>query len=225
MAGIRIAFVLCLVDDFSGEPIRKDKFLFISRNQVLHAIHKGEGMYVFLEPKEEEVRLLVQGTDYYPKEIAVKKRSLDPLNPVLSVRLYGRPEGKFSYHCDWLTGTLEEQPGGFPAEVIAGRIRPTGLSFVQYREDEGQPCLSFRGFTKENLTGRPYILGGVKKPVPFVLSQRRGINEYCADLEGVSLGDVKQDAPLIRIYRSLSDSSGNYAIPVESKEECRILLK
>ena len=41
----RVAFVLKLLDDYSGKVIRKEAFLFYADGELLHPIVKDEGMY------------------------------------------------------------------------------------------------------------------------------------------------------------------------------------
>ncbi|MFG6332030.1 MAG: hypothetical protein K1W28_09440 [Lachnospiraceae bacterium] len=224
MSKIRIAFVLRMVDDFTGEPVRDGRFLFTSGGRVLHSIpKKKEGMYVFLESGEERFCLTVESAGYHKKEVVIRRGSLDPAYPVAEIRLYGRPERYRRGCCGLFTGRLAEQPGGFPAEVLAERVRPVGLTFLKGRQEDGRRLLAFKGFTREELTGRTYILSGMKNPLPFVLTEKRGINEYFADLPQARLKEVRTGASLIRVYRSVSDASGIYAVPVEKGEECRLL--
>ena len=48
MIRMKIAFVLRLVDDFSGMDIRKTKFVFSIGGRVVHPIEKEEGLFVFI---------------------------------------------------------------------------------------------------------------------------------------------------------------------------------
>lgn len=223
MSRMRIAFVLRMIDDFTGEPVRDCRFLFTSRGRVLRSIRKEEGMYVFLESMEDTVCLEAECTEYYRKEILIRKNTLDPSCPVADIRLYGRTDRYRSGCYELFTGRLPDRTEGFPAEVLAERIRPVGLKFVEDQQEDGKHRLSFKGFTREDLTGKPYILSGMKKMIPFVLTEKRGINEYLADLQGEELKEVRPGASLVRVYRSISDTSGAYAVPVEKGEECRLL--
>ena len=47
MSGIRVAFVLRMVDDLTGRPVRGSRFFFTSGGRILRAVRKEEGMYVF----------------------------------------------------------------------------------------------------------------------------------------------------------------------------------
>ncbi len=223
MSGIRVAFVLRMVDDLTGRPVRGSRFFFTSGGRILRAVRKEEGMYVFLEPQEDAVRLLAEGAGYHRREILVRKNTLDPTDPVVHVRMYGKPDQYRSGGYELLTGRLPDEEGRGPAEILAERLRPVGLTFLKGQQEGGKSLLSFRGFTREDLAGRPYILGGMKEPVPFVLEERRGINVYLADLPRETLQNAQSGAPLIRVYRSVTDAGGAYAMPVEKGEECRLL--
>ena len=173
---------------------------------------------------EREVLLGIESAGYYPKETLIRRDLLNLSEPVVNIRLYSRPNLQgAAAGCEWLTGRLGEEQGPFPAEVTAERIRPVGLQFSKYEQAEGEHRLFFRGFTKEQLIGRPYLLKDMVPPVPFVLTERRGINEYVAELPKGSTWKADEGASLLRIYRSISDPSGAYAIPVESGEACRLL--
>ena len=57
MIQMRMAFALRLVDDFTGQCIRKKGFLFSVEGRVIHPVEKDEGLYLFMEP---------QGMDLFP---------------------------------------------------------------------------------------------------------------------------------------------------------------
>lgn len=90
MIQIRIAFVLRLVDDFTGACIKKKSFRFWTDEKILHPVQKEEGLYVFLEPLEHPARISIEGTDYYPCTVEIDKQILDPEEPIADIRLYGR---------------------------------------------------------------------------------------------------------------------------------------
>ena len=88
MIQIRIAFVLRLVDDFTGACIKRKSFRFWTDEKILHPVQKEEGLYVFLEPLEHPARITIEGTDYYPCTVEVDKHILDPEEPIADIRLY-----------------------------------------------------------------------------------------------------------------------------------------
>jgi len=219
---MKIAFVLRLVDDFSGQCIQRKKFLFSIENRVVHPIEKPEGLYVFLEPQAEETKVRIESADYYPCSVLIQKKALNWEEPVADIRLYGRPGRNFSYTSGLLTGNVTKKGQKFPAEVYAKRTRPTGLTFREYRNVEGEHWVWFQGFTKESLLNKPYILGESKEAVPFILTEKRGINEYHMEFQKEPSTEFEPGAPLVRIYRSVTDATGAYAIPVDAGEETLI---
>ena len=58
MIQIRIAFVLRLVDDFTGACIKRKSFRFWTDEKILHPVQKEEGLYVFLEKNVESHRTI-----------------------------------------------------------------------------------------------------------------------------------------------------------------------
>lgn len=222
MIQMKIAFVLRLVDDFSGQCVQRKKFRFSIGNNVVHPIEKPEGLYVFLEPLESDIRVFIEGSDYYPCSVLVQKQNLSKEEPIAEVRLYGKIGKGFPYSCEFVTGVLKDMSGDTPVEVFARRTNPTGLLFKEYKEINGQHLVRFQGFTKEKLLGKPYVLGDGKDAVPFILMEKLGVGEYRIELNGAFPIQIEKGASLHRIYRSVTDEKGTYAIPVDIGEEQKI---
>lgn len=218
MIKMKIAFVLRLVDDFSGMDIRRKKFVFSIGERVVHPIEKEEGLFVFLEPQEEETRVCIEGTDYYPCSALIQKKLLNPDEPIAEIRMYGKVGKNLPYTYGVLGGVLNNKGTQLPAEVYAKRSKPTGLTLKEYRKAAGD-WLILQGFTQEKLLGKPYILEDGKETVAFILAERRGINEYRVEFLGEPPKKLKAGIPLERIYRSVTDEKGAYAIPVDYGEE------
>ena len=218
MIRLKIAFALRLVDDFSGQCIRGKKFLFSCGGRVVHPVEKEEGLYIFLEPQEKETRIRIEGTDYHSCNVTVQKELLDPEEPVADVRIYECPGRDYSRLRGWLTGTVSG-PGVFPAEVYAKKSSPTGLTFREYRNIEGEHWVWFQGFTREKLTGKVFSLDGKEEEPLLVLGEKSGINEYRIEPVAGLPDKVSSGTPLTRVYRSVTDRNGAYSIPVDAGEE------
>lgn len=218
MIRMKIAFVLRLVDDYSGRTIRKRKFAFSIGGRIVHPIEKEEGMFVFLEPQEEETRVCIEGADYYPCSVLIQKKLLNPEEPIADIRLYGRAGKNLPYSYGILGGVIQQKGIPLPAEVYAKKSKPTGLSLKEYRKEAGD-WLILQGFTQEDLLGKPYILEDGKNEFTFILTERRGINEYRVEFLDEPPQKLKTGMVLERIYRSVTDEKGAYAIPVECGEE------
>ena len=186
MIQIRIAFVLRLVDDFTGACIKRKSFRFWTDEKILHPVQKEEGLYVFLEPLEHPARITIEGTDSGGRE--------------------------------YRTGVLNIKGQELPAEVYIRREKPTGLMYREYRKLENSHWILFQGFTKEDLIGKTCVLGREKDAFPFIIMEKRGINEYRIEPCGPVPDQIKEGEPLARIYRSVTDQDGSYAIPVEAGE-------
>ena len=117
MIQIRIAFVLRLVDDFTGVCIKRKSFRFWTDEKILHPVQKEEGLYVFLEPLEHPARITIEGTDYYPCTVEVDKHILDPEEPIADIRLYGRSGKVYSGGREYRTGVLNIKGQELPSEV------------------------------------------------------------------------------------------------------------
>ena len=109
MIQIRIAFVLRLVDDFTGACIKRKSFRFWTDEKILHPVQKEEGLYVFLEPLEHPARITIEGTDYYPCTVEVDKHILDPEEPIADIRLYGRSGKVYSGGREYRTGNHSDK--------------------------------------------------------------------------------------------------------------------
>lgn len=219
MIQMRMAFALRLVDDFTGQCIRKKGFLFTVEGRVIHPVEKDEGLYLFMEPQESVTRVRIESTDYHSCSVLIEKKQLNPDEPVADVRLYGKPGRGHPYPHEYLTGKIESSRTAFPAEVYAARTRPTGLIFREYRKGPDGEWIFFQGFTKENLIGKPFMAGSGSETARFIPMEKRGINEYRIEPVGTFPAKLKEGAPITRIYRSVTDGAGAYAIPVDPGEE------
>ena len=117
MIQMRMAFALRLVDDFTGQCIRKKGFLFSVEGRVIHPVEKDEGLYLFMEPQESVTRVRIESTDYHSCSVLIEKKQLNPDEPVADVRLYGKPgRGRL----------LQRNPlrSGTPASCSAGWHHP-----------------------------------------------------------------------------------------------------
>lgn len=222
MIRIKIAFVLRLVDDFTGKPIKESGFRFIINDRVVHPLQKEEGAYVFLEPREMVTNVTIESTGYHTCHVVIEKKLLEPSEPVAEVRLYAKPGKSLPVGSEIIYGAIKKKEK-FPVQVYAQKSSPLGLTFKEYQKVEGGDWIQFSGFTKEKVLGKTWILAEPKHPVVLILQEKRGINEYRAEVISGEPEKIRSGTPLFRIYRSVTDSVGNYAIPVESGEENQII--
>lgn len=222
MIQMRIAFVLRLVNDFSGSCIKERGFTFFANARVVRPIDKGEGVYVFLEPMERITRLVIESPFYHKCSVTIDQRSLNPAEPVAEVRLYEKAGKRSMKTAAFLEGVYDKAEH-YPVEVYAKKSSPLGLKVKEYRNIEGEHWFFFSGFTRENLLGKTWILEDPDTPAFVILQEKRGINEYRAEMIRGEPEKIRSGTPISRVYRSVTDCHGAYAIPVEGGEENRII--
>ena len=162
----------------------------------------------------------ITGTDYYGGRVIVEKKNLDPAEPIADVRLCGKPGRDFPYRCALVTGRLASEEGEYPTWVYAKRPALPGLALKECRMIENENWLNFSGFTRESLVGKVFSLGSGEETDVFIIAEKRGINEY--RIEGKLDFKHAPGTRLTRMYRSVTDEKGAYAIPVEMGDEAKI---
>ncbi len=222
MIRMKIAFVLRLINDFSGNCIKEKGFTFIINDRVVHPVVKEEGLYVFLEPMENNTKVVIESPFYHSCSVTIDKKLLDPQEPVAEVRLYERAGKQISRAAAILTGIYDKSKN-YPTEVYAKKSSPLGLIVREYRNIEGEHWIFFSGFTKETILGRIWLIDNADNPILVILQEKRGINEYRAEIICGEPEKIRSGTQIYRAYRSVTDRFGAYAIPVESGEETKIL--
>ncbi len=222
MIRMKIAFVLRMIDDFSGQCINEKVFTFYVNGRAVHPVEKEEGLYVFLEPYEACTKVWIESAFYHSCSVVIDKRTLDPVEPVAEVRLYAKSGRALQKAGGVYTGIFNEAKE-FPIEVYAKKSSTPGLVVREYRNIEGEHWWLFSGFTKEVLLGKTWLLDDTENPVLLILQEKRGINEYRAEIISGEPEKIRSGTPICRVYRSVTDRFGGYAIPVESGEEMKIL--
>ena len=218
MIRLKVAFVLQMIDDFSGQYIKEKGFQFYIGKRIVSPIQKRDGMYIFLEPQEEETRIIIQSTYYHPCSILVRKKFLNPAEPVLEVRLYRKAGTIISSNVKLLSGEIENRQR-IPIEVYAKKKNPAGISFKEYKNIDGEHRVWFSGFTKDNLIGKTCLLNHEENLLFLILQEKKGMNEYQVDIISGEPEKIKKGTPLYQIYRSVTDCNGKYNIPVENTED------
>ena len=97
------------------------------------------------------------------------------------------------------------------------------MTVRECRNIEGEHWIFFSGFTKETILGKTWLLDDSENLTVVILQEKRGINEYRAEIICGEVEKIRSGTPVFRVYRSVTDRIGAYAIPVESGEETKIL--
>ena len=193
------------------------KFLFVINNQIYKPIEKEEGLYVFLEPMEAVSKVEIVSTDFHNCTAVVRKDELNKAEPIADVRLFGKPGKSFSNQSCFVYGKIEDSTLTFPVAVGIRKSVATGLVLKEIKKIDQSTFIQVTGFSKDNLIGKTFALVSGKKLDTFFISEKSGINEY--RVEGNVINKHDKGTLIERIYRSVTDEKGNYAIPVEQGEE------
>lgn len=216
MIVIDVAFALLLTDDFTGKKIENEQFAFQIHGKTYKPVHNEPGIYVFLEPMEEEELVEIYSSSYHATSVVIRKRELNAKEPVRDIRMYVRPGKKTGFPYEYLTGRLEENGVTFPAEIGVKSQKETGLSIKEIVRKENSTFISVNGFTRDPLIGKTFAVSSPKGTEVFVMIDKVSMNEFRIS---ENLREAYKTAtPIERIYRSVTDKEGNYAIPVDAGE-------
>lgn len=220
MIKIRVAFVLRLLDDFTGKALTGNGSSFTGNGIELHPVKKTDGMFVFTGDFPDESYVTIDVPGFHRMNVRVVQSQLDPAEPILNVRMFGKAGGDFEYKYDLVCGKLKKTKGQvFPACVYTVSKKNLSLSFKSYREEDGKKIITFQGYSIKPLIGFCFMLGEGKNASLFSVSEKIGGNEYVICPVADAPVQIKQGTQLKRIYRSVTDKDGGYAIPVNPGEE------
>ena len=217
MVRTKVAFVLRILDDFSGKVVSEKKFRFFSKDRPIKTIQKEEGLYVFLEPINDREEIKISHMDFHSCKIQVEKSLLDMRNPIVDVRMYGKKGGNFSKERALVEGTIPKGGADFPAKVCVKRERKTGLSLKEIKEVDNQTHLVVYGLSKEYLIGKTFAMSHEEKTETFVIEEKISMNQY--RISGNLKGKYPEKTSIERVYCSITDEQGNYGIFVEKQEQ------
>ena len=222
MVRTKVAFVLRMVDDFSGNVVLGKNFRFFSKDRAISSIQKPEGLYVFLEPVNEKEEIRITHMEFHDKKILVEKSQLDSKEPILDVRMYGKKTGHFSKERDIVEGCLPYGIRNFPVQVCVKRQRPTGLLFKEIKKVGEQFHLMVYGFAKEYLIGKTFAISNQEEVETFVIQEKISMNTY--RISGSFQKQYKEKIPIERVYCSVTDENGKYGIFIEKQEQVGEIL-
>lgn len=221
----KLSFALRLIDDFTGKIVGKTSCIFQMDGRLISTIYKEEGLYLFMEPMECPCVLRIEAKDYFPGEVLINQRELDPAYPVVDVRLYHKPGGKFPYRCSLCCGKITPPKPGTPFMVYGISSVDSGYMLKSVKDIESMTVLELAGYHKEKLPGRVFGLGEGKDLEVFVITEKSGVNDYLIS-ERLCKVHNKGDK-LFRVYRTYADGEGNYVLPVAegTEEQINVVTK
>lgn len=213
----KLSFALRLIDDFTGRKLSKVACIFKLDGRLISSIYKEEGFYLFLEPMERPCTMQIEAENYFPGVVLIDQKDLDPSYPVVEVRLYHKPGGQFPYRCSLCCGRIEPPNPGEPFMVYGINDKDSGYTLKAVRDVGENTMIELAGYNKEKLSGRVFGLGSGKNLEVFVILEKGGINDYL--IAGKLKKPHKKGEKLLRVYRTYTDSEGNYVLPVEEGSE------
>lgn len=222
MIRYKISFALRLIDDFTGRKIGKTGCSFYMDGRFISTIYKEEGLYLFLEPIECPCTLQIEVQDYFPGTVLIDQRALDPAYPVVDVRLYHKPGGKFPYRCSLCCGRVKPPKTRKAFMVYGISSVDSGYTLKAVKDMDAVTMIELTGYSKEKLPGRVFGLGNGKDLEVFVITEKTGINDYL--ISGKLKKKHQKGDKLLRIYRTYADGDGNYVLPVAEGTEDQITV-
>ena len=219
---IRISLAVRLVDDFTNRAVERN--VIVRADNVPAPVRKTDGYYVFMNIQEKTVTLHVLSNEYEPCEETIDLSTLDPLQPVVKIRLrpgrgYPFPRGttciegtaapgrKMLAFCPEMTGylrLLEDYNGGKDREVCLFHPSKTDLEGKSF-------CISVQdGKTEESFT---------------IQSRAEEDRYFLRETMKNSYG--KMTARIFPALKLTADESGKFFAPLAffEKEHPRILIR
>lgn len=157
-----VSFVVCVVDDFSGERVRNGNLLITLAESRKRPIRKKEGVFVFVDLDRMTYTLRVESDIYFPQSIQVDPDQLDRLDPVIYVRLKPLPSYPFSNAATLLRGRLIDKtekilPEAAVRAVVKTRECAKGR-ILQENVPKGSRVLSLARFNGKISEGETLII-------------------------------------------------------------------
>lgn len=207
-----VDFALLLYDEFNGAKINDASVIFRTEGRMVTPLRKNEGFYVFRNMGKDALELEISRPRYLAHRLQLDKNTLDPLFPVVSVRLLRDHSNSFP-DCEWIDGTCQNS-----TDVIALATHEPSVKIHSIEQQDAGTTIGIQGFTVQRLLGYRFALGEDKES--FVISQKLSSNSYQTDSKLTR--PHKAGEALSRVYLTKSDSKGNYHIPVELGQKARI---
>ncbi|MDR0469238.1 MAG: hypothetical protein LBH09_04625 [Peptococcaceae bacterium] len=226
----QVAVAVQVIDDFN------DKVLTGAAIQVRIAgggakpVRKQDGYFVFLAGQKEIRQIEVESPLYHKAVVDIELRRLNPLRPVLKVRLqpnrlYAVPGG-----ATYLEGKAE--PGSL-IHVIPETRQQTLKLLYDYEKGgagEGREIRLFRA-DKKDLSGKHLAIRAKEQEEPEVfqvLEMSDPEQGTCVIAAALGKGYKKAGAEILSVYTATADSRGDYYLllpGLEGKDTCDCRVK
>ena len=178
----RLSMAISLVDDYTGkQPDGKVKVFL--KGKKIKSIKNPSGYYLFLDLPEEEYIVRVEAARYFEVEIPVKPAELDPLAPVVEVKLKPEPSYPFPPGATLIRGMVRDVREN-PVEDAG--VEVLGMEVSNRTTGKGEFVLYFKPLGEDHLVNKKFVKG--KKGKNLRLKATQGSKTGFADLEQVEEG-------------------------------------
>jgi hypothetical protein len=178
----RLSMAISLVDDYTGkQPDGKVKVFL--KGKKIKSIKNPSGYYLFLDLPEEEYIIRVEASHYFEVEIPGKPAELDPLAPVLEVKIKPKPSYTFPTGATLIRGMVRdvhEKP------VEDAEVEVVGIDVSNRTSEKGEFVLYFKALGEDNLVNKKFVKGIMGKKLRLKATQGSKIGFM--DLEQVEEG-------------------------------------
>ena len=143
----RLSLAVALIDGYTGkQPIGYVK-IFI-KDQNLKAFKNRSGYYLFFNLPDGEYTVRSDSEYYFDEETPVKSSDLDPLNPVVSIRLEPKPSYPFPSGATLIRGMVQNSNRNPASEA---KVEIAGKEVSNRTTVKGEFVLYFNALTEDDI--------------------------------------------------------------------------
>lgn len=142
-----LSLAVSLQDDYTGnQPIGRVKVFLEGRD--LKSVKNPSGYYLFLDLTGSEYQVRVETDYYFSEKTTVKLPELDPLNPVIRVKLKPKPSYPFSPGTTLIRGAVY---GSDQNPAPGAKVKVPGGNVKNITTEKGEFVLYFKGLSEEDI--------------------------------------------------------------------------
>jgi len=226
----RVALAVLVIDDFNNKILKGSSVQVKITDVPEKPIRKQDGYFVFTGDLETIQQIEVESPLYYKAVIKVAPKRLNPLHPVLKIRLqpnrlYGVPGGVTFLEGRGLPGTEIQV-------ILENRAQQMKLLYDYSREnkDNSREIRLFQA-AKKDLAGKYLAISGKEQQDPEIfqiLEMTDPEQGVCILTEALSSDYKKTGTTIFPVYTAKTDDRGEYYLllpGLEGKEPCPCLIK
>lgn len=214
----RLCAAVLFVDDFTGRPIESRELSVSAAELPTAPVSKPDGWYLFLNYGGDTLTVTVSGRYYEQKTVTLDCASLDPLSPVLRVRLTPNRSCPLPPHATCLEGmALPDREVRLWCANDPGVMR-LNADYSPDGEAEGR-LLRLYDPGSSDPSGRCFALlrKGSQKAEIFTVRQRADGEEGGCILDAPLRGPCKKmGARIYPVYLTRTDGQGRFFLLLPS---------